>query len=212
MRISEADFKRLNRDIKGTKAKPTKASEALVKAIKGEDAAPKRAKGKNREARADYGRKTVKFRIELPADPQPKERPRTVINAQSIVDAFVKAHGSVAKFRELIKGRTSHTYTPKNTADYEDLIKTYATVAMAEAKLKPFTCPVKTHVHVVFAGDPGTWPTSPGDGDADNLEKAVLDALNGIVYADDRLVVTSFRSKSCGPKPLLVVRVSPANG
>jgi Holliday junction resolvase RusA-like endonuclease len=85
-------------------------------------------------------------------------------------------------------------------------------VAMATARMKPFECPVKTHVHLVFKGDPDTWPTSPGDGDADNLEKAVLDALNKIVYADDRLVVRSIRTKSCGEKPRLIVKVSPASG
>ncbi|MBY3433429.1 RusA family crossover junction endodeoxyribonuclease [Rhizobium laguerreae] len=133
------------------------------------------------------------------------------MNTGAVVGAFIEAKGNVGKFKELLAGRMSHTYTPKNTANYEDIILQHATVAMATARLKPFECPVKTHVHLVFKGDPGEWPTSPGDGDADNLEKAVLDALNKVVYVDDRLVVRSIRTKSCGDKPRLIVKVSPAS-
>ena len=35
--------------------------------------------------------------------------------------------------------------------------------------------------------------------------------FNGIVYEDDRLVVQSSRSKSCGPRPKVIIRVRPAN-
>lgn len=220
MRISVQQAKALGIQIPGAKKaarKPKAEGEPVVA----------RPKGKNRAAVADYGTSVVRFEIDLPDDPQPKERPRTVVNVGGLIAAFVEARGSVAKFKELI-GRSkdegqgkggekkkripiSHTYTPKNTADYEDLILKHATVAMAEARMKPFECPVKTHVHLVFKGDPETWPTSPGDGDADNLEKAVLDALNKVVYADDRLVVRSIRTKSCGERPRLIVKVSPVS-
>jgi Holliday junction resolvase RusA-like endonuclease len=169
---------------------------------------PSTSRGKNRLAAHDYGKAAIRFDIDLPDDPQPKERPRTVINMKVIFDAFVQARGNLSRFKELIKGRTSHTYTPKNTAEYEAMITQTAMSAMAQARLKPFECPVKTHIHLVFKGDPDTWPTSPGDGDADNLEKAVLDALNKVVYADDRLVVRSIRTKSCGPKARLSVKVA----
>jgi Holliday junction resolvase RusA-like endonuclease len=216
MRISVQQAKALGIQVPGTKKTARKPK------VPGEGAVA-RPKGKNRAPVGDYGRQSVRFDIDLPADPQPKERPRTVINVGALISAFIEARGSVAKFKELIgrkqqgevsesvKKRTSisHTYTPKNTADYEDLILKHATIAMAAAKMKPFECPVKTHVHLVFKGDPDTWPTSPSDGDADNLEKAVLDALNKIVYADDRLVVSSIRTKSCGEKAKLIVKVSP---
>ena len=202
MRISVQDAKRLGIELPGKK--PAKKTAA------GEVATPK-PRGKNRAAVADYGCASIRFDIDLPDDPQPKERPRTVINMKAVVDAFVQARGNVGRFKELLKGKTSHTYTPKNTADYEALIVAEAMSAMAVARMRPFECPVKTHVHLVFKGDDGTWPTSPGDGDADNLEKAVLDALNKVVYADDRLVVRSVRTKSCGPKPRLIVKVSPVS-
>lgn len=203
MRISLEYARRLGLKVPGLK-KPAKAKSAeREKVAKG--------RGKKRLPVGDYGSKVLRFDVDLPDDPQPKERPRTVINMKAIIQAFIEAKGSVARFKELIKGKTSHTYTPKNTADYEDLILKHATVAMADAQLKPFDCPVKTHIHFVFKGEQDTWPTSPGDGDKDNLEKAVLDALNKVVYADDRLVVRSFTTKSCGEKPRLVVKVSPVS-
>jgi Holliday junction resolvase RusA-like endonuclease len=201
------------------------AKKASRKAAAPGEAKSRRPKGKNRAAVGDYGSRAIRFEIDLPDDPQPKERPRTVVNVSGLITAFIEARGSVAKFKELIARKPSgegdaagkkkipisHTYTPKNTADYEDLILNHARVAMATAKMTPFECPVKTHVHLVFKGDPGEWPTSPGDGDADNLEKAVLDALNKVVYVDDRLVVRSIRTKSCGERPRLIVKVSPAS-
>lgn len=218
MRISVQQAKALGIAIPGAKKPARKA------AVPGEAKTPK-PKGKNRAAVGDYGNRAIRFEVDLPDDPQPKERPRTVVNVSALIGAFIEARGSVAKFKELIGRKSSgegdgagkkripisHTYTPKNTADYEDLILKHATVAMANAKMTSFDCPVKTHVHLVFKGDPGTWPTSPGDGDADNLEKAVLDALNKVVYADDRLVVRSIRTKSCGEKPRLIVKVSPVS-
>lgn len=202
MRISIQDAKRLGIKIPGQKSARAKTPAS---------AEGPRPKGKNRLPVGDYGRQAIRIDIDLPDDPQPKERPRTVINMKAVVDAFIQAKGSVARFKELLKGKTSHTYTPKNTADYEALIVSEAMSAMAVARMKPFECPVKTHVHLVFKGDPDTWPTSPGDGDADNLEKAVLDALNKVVYTDDRLVVRSVRTKSCGPKPRLTIKVSPVS-
>lgn len=201
MRISLQQAKALGIKVPGSKGAAKKAGEP----------GKTRTKGKNRAAVRDYGRQYIRFEIDLPSDPQPKERPRTVMNTGAIVGAFIEARGNVGRFKELLAGRMSHTYTPKNTADYEDLILNHARVAMAAAKMQPFECPVKTHVHLVFKGDPAEWPTSPGDGDADNLEKAVLDALNKVVYADDRLVVRSIRTKSCGERPRLIVKVSPAS-
>jgi Holliday junction resolvase RusA-like endonuclease len=201
MRISLQQAKALGIKVPGPKGTARKAAEP----------GKTKGKGKNRASVADYGRQAIRFEIDLPSDPQPKERPRTVMNTAAIVGAFIEAKGNVGRFKELLAGRMSHTYTPKNTADYEDLILNHARVAMATAKMQPFECPVKTHVHLVFKGDPDEWPTSPSDGDADNLEKAVLDALNKIVYVDDRLVVRSIRTKSCGERPRLIVKVSPAS-
>jgi Holliday junction resolvase RusA-like endonuclease len=43
--------------------------------------------------------------------------------------------------------------------------------------------------------------------DVDNLSKAVLDALNGITYADDRLVVSLYAQKFSSEDPRTEIRV-----
>jgi Holliday junction resolvase RusA-like endonuclease len=45
-------------------------------------------------------------------------------------------------------------------------------------------------------------------GDVDNLAKGVLDALQGITYDDDRLVVSLFAEKLEGDDPRTEIRVS----
>jgi Holliday junction resolvase RusA-like endonuclease len=226
MRISLSDAKKLGIKVPQDKAKVSgRASPAKDGNVTSSKAGRQSGgKARTRLPVGDYGRQVLRFEIDLPADPQPKERPRTVINMGALVSAFVEARGNVGRFKQLIgrggdgaaprdgkRQSISHTYTPKNTAVYEDLIIKHATVAMAKAGLSPFEGPVKTHVHLVFKGEADTWPTSPGDGDADNLEKAVLDALNKVVYVDDRLVVRSIRTKSCGPVARLIVKVSPVS-
>lgn len=199
MRISLADARRLGIKVPGKRGDG--------KNPPGKTRARKK-RGRDRAAKADYGSAVVNFEVALNDDPQPKERPRTVINMEGVMNAFRMAGGNAAKFEGLLKGRMARTYTPANTGRYEKLVRAHAAAAMAAAGLAPFECPVKTHVHLVLRGDPATHPTSPADGDADNLEKAVLDALNGTVFADDRLVVRSVRSKSCGPVAKVVVRVA----
>lgn len=199
MRITEKQAKALGIDL--GKTKKTKAAAA----VPGE---PKPKSG--RAVRGPTASFSFAMSVDLPYDPQTKERPRTVVNQESLVGAFVEAKGSVKRFRELLKGRMSRTYTPKNTADYEALVQAAAMVEMARAKLKVYEGPVETEVHFVFKGEAGTWPTALGDGDADNLEKAVFDALNGVVFKDDRFVVRSTRTKSCGPAPRLIVAVRDA--
>lgn len=70
----------------------------------------------------------------------------------------------------------SRAYTPARTKVHERLIWSCA----MQAGVRPIAGPVTVwcDFHV----------TSPGKSDADNLAKAVLDALNGYAYADDRQV------------------------
>ena len=94
--------------------------------------------------------------------------------------------------------RKGFAYTPKKTADYERQIATLARSAMAKAGAeridgKPFSV-TATFYYV----PPESWTkkrkqevldriavpkmTKP---DTDNCMKAVMDAMNGVVYADD---------------------------
>jgi len=73
------------------------------------------------------------------------------------------------------KGKNGHFYTPKKTRDYEKKVK-----ALALAHPRAGEELVNICLHVVIGGR---------DKDVDNCAKSVLDALNGILYDDDKQVV-----------------------
>lgn len=116
--------------------------------------------------------------------------------------------------------RTGHTYTPKQTKDYEKKIKQSAWVAMQKAKLAVTTRRVSIIVTAYFE-IPKSYNKKkrqeclaniiiPKRPDIDNIIKSVLDGCNGIVYEDDCMVwhVAAFK-KYCnvGEKPHVNVKV-----
>lgn len=111
-------------------------------------------------------------RFHVPGVPQPKGRPRFSIR----------------------RGRP-HTYTDDRTRAYEDRVKLFAVSAMAGRAMIPAGVPVRLDVLGVFPLPKSrrrkTGPKGPfykatrTGGDADNVYKAVADALNGVVYVDD---------------------------
>ena len=128
----------------------------------------------------------------LHIEPMPKERPRATV---------VGGHARI--------------YTPAKTAAYE---KKIANAWKTEHGETPFTGPVS--VRIVFlmpipksvtkarkaameaqTERPITKP------DADNLAKAVMDAINGIAYKDDNQVVDLSVSKYYGTAPKIMIRV-----
>lgn len=76
-----------------------------------------------------------------------------------------------------------HAFEPKRITDYKNLIRCVAKIHMADKPI--IRSPIYVHIH--FRKNRDT--TSRAFGDADNLAKAVLDALNGIIYTDDSYVV-----------------------
>ena len=129
----------------------------------------------------------MEFSFTVPGLPQGKGRPR-----------FVKA--------------TGRAYTPEKTASYESLIAYAASQAMRGAE--PISAPVGVKVQAVFP-IPASWPqkrkmaarwhTSKPDGD--NILKAIGDALNGIVWADDKQIARTSIAKVYGETPGLHVFV-----
>lgn len=198
MRISEAQARKL-----GIKADGKVKKARIPSSVDAER--PK--KGRSRHARTRYDVEPVTITVMLPYDPRPKERPRTAVNREALKSAFLRANGSLARFMEMAVGITN-TYTPKRTLDYENLLKAEARIVMM--RRLPIDVPVEADIVLTLDGDPETWPTSGLDGDGDNLQKAVLDALNEIVFTDDRLVVRKSVIKECGPKPSVTVHVRAA--
>jgi Holliday junction resolvase RusA-like endonuclease len=152
--------------------------------------------------------RTVEFVVNT--DPIPKARARTQLPKGQIVKCFVQARGNLLVFQSLLEKLKHQTFTPDRTKIFEREVALVANRAMAAARRTPLTVPIRMTVTFVLRGDPGTWPTAESDGDLDNLEKAVKDALNGIAYLDDRLVVEVSKKKICGPEPRIEVSLGPA--
>lgn len=100
------------------------------------------------------------------------------------------------------KGGNGHFYTPKETKEFEAKVKDAAKKAML-GKLV-MRCSVMVHLTIIDQVPANTpkWLRqlmlngvvhSHNGADLDNREKAVLDALNGIVYIDDRQVVQVYK-------------------
>lgn len=73
-------------------------------------------------------------------------------------------------------GKYGNTYTPSKTKTYEELIGLKAKEQIKNPTLK------KCSVFIVFGFKKKT------KADIDNLAKAVLDGMNGIVYKDDNQI------------------------
>lgn len=132
----------------------------------------------------------------VPGEPRGKGRPR-----------FVRA--------------TGRTYTPAETASYENLVALAAREAMgAQAPLQgpvaisvaaflqaPRTGPRK-RLAAMLSGEAAFAPTKKPD--ADNLLKICADSLNGIAYRDDAQIVSASITKHWSLTPGLWVTVWPA--
>lgn len=144
--------------------------------------------------------------VEIPFDPKTKHRPRTSLSKAEIEKAFMRAGGSLPVFRSLLSGIKHRTVTPNDTRAFEELVRVLAAAAM-RGKGEPHAGPVHLDILFSIAGDPQTWPTAVTDPDLDNMEKAVCDALNGIVWKDDRLVVGKSSAKVCATSPSIRMRI-----
>lgn len=144
--------------------------------------------------------------FQVPLTPKTKERPRTSLSKQEIEKAYHQAGGSFPRFKGLLDAMKHRTYTPDDTAAFEQAISVIASAAMRGDR-KPYAAPVHVDFVFVMPGDDSAWPTDVTDPDLDNMEKAICDALNKIVWKDDRLMVSKRSIKICGPVPGIRVKV-----
>lgn len=123
----------------------------------------------------------------------------------------MRPHG---KGRPQFDGRTGRAITPKATREWE---RDFAAYALRFAPLMPIEGPVRVDVVAVLprpqrlhrATDPDGPTWAPVVPDADNVRKAVLDAM-ARWWTDDRLVVAGETLKVYAPKggkPCVLVRV-----
>jgi Holliday junction resolvase RusA-like endonuclease len=107
------------------------------------------------------------------------------------------------RFRKI--GNFVQTYTPAKTKSYEDEIKMFAKAAMGVTE--PLETPVEVFLYIRNTV-PASYSKKRTEAcladqekpinktDIDNIAKAFLDGMNGIVYKDDRQVVELHAKKT----------------
>ena len=120
------------------------------------------------------------------------------------------------------KGRPRFTrggwaYTPAKTRNWETTAKYIAQQEMRGRT--PLGCPIQVDIHMIFAPS-RSWPQWKQDyalkgliahtkkPDADNVQKAVKDAMNKIVYQDDSQITFGEFKKSFGLSEMVIARVT----
>jgi Holliday junction resolvase RusA-like endonuclease len=117
----------------------------------------------------------------------------------------------VFDIKPVAKGRArsgiGHHYTPSRTRDYEDYLRVSA---REQYDSTPMYGPLAVDIVIVFGTKKkerwGDWHIFKPDGD--NLEKAVFDALKGIIWLEDCLIADHRTRKYWGEESSVVVTVS----
>jgi Holliday junction resolvase RusA-like endonuclease len=114
------------------------------------------------------------------------------------------------------RGKFTSTYTPQKTKTYEDEIRMMAKAAMGSSE--PLDTPMTVAIYI-RVGIPASFskqkrkdalanierPTKKPD--IDNIAKCFLDGMNGIVYLDDKQVVSLHITKVYAETPAVEVMV-----
>ena len=115
------------------------------------------------------------------------------------------------------RGNFITMYTPEKTASYENLVKIKAQEAMKDTPPFEGACLLQL---AIYAPIPASWsikkkaacvdglihPTSKPD--IDNVLKGICDAMNGIVFNDDKQIIGCTITKQYGITPQAVVAVT----
>lgn len=121
-----------------------------------------------------------------------------------------------ARPRVTVRGGHAHAYTPETTADYEWLVRHCYKAQTPEGT--PLQGAVRVEIEAVFAIPQSARRADRAamlageklpikKPDADNIIKIILDALNGLAWADDAQVTHVTCRKRYGDKPGVRVRV-----
>lgn len=90
--------------------------------------------------------------------------------------------------------RNGGTYTPQKTRDWENTVRGCATLALRGRA--PLTG--KVRVRLSFGGS---------NADIDNLAKSCLDAMNKVIFTDDKLIEDLIVAKRPRARPCVVIAV-----
>ena len=127
----------------------------------------------------------------IPGDPVPQPRPR-VSTRGGHGHAYVPAKHPVHSYRRAVAAAAKAA----GAGVHGDAVEIIIDFVFARPK---------SHLRKTgLAADAPQWPRK----DIDNLEKAVLDALNGVAWHDDSQVVRVVKSKSYGTEARTTVRIT----
>ena len=152
-----------------------------------------------------------KFRKALKSSPQHSAKTRkaksAVVSTPDAAERATRDFSSVTftiPGQPIPKGRprvmsAGHAFTPKRTVEYENKVRTFASLAMKGRQ--PLEFGVKVCIEFRLKGKRRM--------DWDNLAKAITDALNGLVYDDDSQIVEAHIFKAIGcDAPCAIVTVT----
>lgn len=131
---------------------------------------------------------------------------------------FVVPGQPIAKGRPKVdaRGKFARVYTPEKTVNYEGLVAHSAQTAMNGRQLISGPVAVELDIRISI---PASWSgkrkgmaqrgeiAATKRPDADNVEKAVFDGMNGVVWVDDVQVVQVSKRKRYADVPGVVVIV-----
>lgn len=107
----------------------------------------------------------------------------------------------------------SFQYTPADTRKYEQQVAWEAKQAILKTKWRVTRAPVRLDIYI-WHKRPKALKKSEADlppcrvPDMDNIEKILMDALNTVVWKDDKQVVEKHTYKYWGDDPGVFIRVS----
>lgn len=115
--------------------------------------------------------------------------------------------------------KTGHAYQPADVVNYHNYLKLVIREQMLKAEVQMLDRPVRVKILAIwalpksakksdrdFVGGGFTLPKSTKP-DVDNLMKATLDPLNGLLWRDDALICEAAVSKRWGANNQLIIQV-----
>lgn len=113
-----------------------------------------------------------------------------------------------ARPRAFVRGAHARVFSPQAGTSKADLAKAFLEISRHEP-WKPWEGPVSMQIEYRFLMPKSGWPGKDhlGRPDLDNLDKLVMDALNGVAFRDDSQIVAKFSSKSYDDTEWTIVRL-----
>ena len=132
--------------------------------------------------------------IEIPVDPHPKLRPRAFLRG-GFIKMYDPNHNEEKNLKHLLSTQLSEHYPNHTPFDAALSVEIFFVIMWPKSTSKKRRTPVHT--------------VKP---DLDNLIKSILDACNGIVWSDDRIITRLIAEKIYGESGSITLKVKTLAG